>query len=76
MFAQFSYKTQNELIYAHKLYLNQSERSKPTFLPYLVAYCFKFRQMWALCTNLDTLMTSFRFIRDGKQETSEKEAPY
>jgi len=25
---------------------------------------------------LDTLMTSFRFIRDGKQETSEKEAPY
>ena len=29
----------NDLSYAHKLYIGQSERSDPTFLPYLVVDC-------------------------------------
>ena len=32
----------NDLSYAHKLYFSQSERSDPTFLPYLVVHCFIF----------------------------------
>lgn len=39
----------NDLSYAHKLYFSQSERSDPTFLPYLVVHCFIFAKFGHYC---------------------------
>ena len=39
----------NDLSYAHKLCLSQSERSDPTFLPYLVVDCFIFAKFGHYC---------------------------